>query len=616
LSGADIAALAASKASDTAAPKPSTKVSFDGDVHGWVRIAQQRFAGMIDLSMPTDSEAQLSQTREPDPTELLQRGRVCYERNEWRDAFEALSAADRIMPLCAEDLHRLAWSAGLAARDEDMLAIQERLYQGLLDSGNSLPAARAAFWLGFRLLARGEFGRAGGWLGRSQRLVELHSQDCVEQGYLLLPMAQRRLQTGELEEAQDCAARAAAIGERFGEVDLIAFGRNLQGRALIAGGQIETGLARLDEALLPASAGELSPVVTGIVYCSAIVSCHRIFAFERVREWTNALSSWCAANPQLGLFTVQCLAHRAEIMQLSGSWPEAVEEAGRAVERCVRDIERLAAGRAYYQQAEIYRLRGEFEGAETAYRDAGRAGFDPQPGLALLRLAQGDGNAAVSLIRRVVAASGERLARIRFLPACVEIMLAVGSLDEARAASGELTESAGILKTDVLAAIADHAYASVELAQGNPHAVLGPARRSFRIWQQLGAPYLAARMRVLLARACLVLGDTESARMELECAAEVFKRLGAAPDLGAIAELIPTGGAVIQTSARPQGRGLTERELQVLRLVAKGCTNKAVARELSLSEKTVDRHVSNIFAKIEVTSRAAATAFAYEHHWI
>jgi DNA-binding CsgD family transcriptional regulator len=487
-----------------------------------------------------------------------------------------------------------------------MLATQERVYHARLEAGENLAAARAAFWLGFRLLARAEAGRASGWLSRSQRLVDLHMEDCVEQGYLLLPAAQKHLNAGKFAEADDCAARARLIGERFGEKDLIAFGRNLQGRALLGGGDVEGGLVFLDEAMVAATAGELSAVVTGIVYCSAIVSCHRVFALDRVREWTAALSNWCDANPQLGLFTGHCLVHRAEVMELSGSWPDAVDEARRAVTRCVRDIDRHAAGRAHYQQAEIHRLQGAFELAESAYREASRSGFEPQPGMALLRLALGDRHAAASASRRMVGTTRERLARTRFLPAHVEIMLAMGELEEARAASTELQETAAVLKTEVLTAIAEHACGSVYLAEGNPQAVLSPVRRAFDTWQKIGAPYLAARLRVLLARACIALMDVESARLELQSAREVFERLGALPDVAAVDAI----------DVKSTDSGLTGRELQVLRLIATGKTNKAIARELSLSEKTIDRHVSNIFAKTDVCSRSAATAFAYKRNLI
>jgi DNA-binding CsgD family transcriptional regulator len=551
-----------------------------------------------------------------DPTAALIRGRTCYERREWNDAFEALSLADRTETLGADDLHRLAWSAGLTARDDEMLAAQERVYQARLDAGEDLAAGRAAFWLGFRLLSRGEPARANGWLSRAQRLVDSHAQDCVEQGYLLLPAGQKHLSCGEFADSQRCAARAVQIGERFGEADLVAFGRNLQGRALLLEGEIDRGLALLDEAMVAATAGELSPVVTGIVYCSAIASCHRVFALERVREWTQALSNWCDANPQLGMFTGHCFVHRAEVLEMSGFWPEAVDEARRAVQRCVRAVERDAAGRAHYQQAEIHRLRGEFELAETSYREASRSGFEPQPGLALLRLAQGDTAAAATASRRMVGATHDPLARTRFLPAHVDIMLAAGDLTAARAASNELQETAARLNTDVLSAIAARAGGSVHLAEAKPHAVLDPVRRAFDIWQQIGAPYLAARQRVLLARACIALGDVEGARLELDAAHEVFEELGARPDVAAVESLLATFVRERKEAAHTRDHGLTAREIQVLRLIAKGKTNKAIARELSLSERTIDRHVSNIFAKASVSSRAAATAFAYEHKLI
>jgi DNA-binding CsgD family transcriptional regulator len=563
--------------------------------------------------MPTRNTGDRETKGPSESSDALARGRACYERHEWNDAFEALSLADQSTPLSADDLHLLVWSAGLTARDEEMLANSERLYHARLEAREELPAARAAFWLGFRLLARGDVGRAGGWLGRAQRLVESQASECVEQGYLLLPAAQKHLNTRAPAEAYDCAARAALIGERFGEVDLVAFARNLQGRALLLEGRIERGLALLDESMLAAAGGELSPVVTGIIYCTSIVSCHRVFALDRMREWTAALSSWCDAHPQLGLFTGHCLVHRAEVMEMSGSWAEAADEARRAVQRCVRDVEREAAGHGHYCQAEIHRMRGEFREAENAYREASRAGYEPQPGLALLRLAQGDIESAASASRRTVGATRDRLLRTRFLPAHVEIMLRAGDLEEARGASRELAETAAAVNTEVLAAIAAHARGVVDLAEGDASAVLDPARRAFGLWQQLGAPYLAARLRVLLARACAALGDYEGAQLELECAREVFARLGAAPDVAALEALrseISGGGRPKAAAGCPPG--LTERELQVLRLIASGKTNKAIARELSLSEKTVDRHVSNIFAKVDVSSRAAATAFAYE----
>ena len=308
-------------------------------------------------------------------------------------------------------------------------------------------------------------------------------------------------------------------------------------------------------------------------------------------------------------FTSRCLVHRAEIMQLNGAWHEAIEEARRASGRGADGREQQTVAEAFYQEAEIHRLKGAFKAAEDAYRSASRLGYDPQPGLALLRLAERRSDAAAAAIRRAVGATADPLQRARLLPATVEIMLAVGSIEEAREACGELEAIAGSFGTDVLGAIADHARGAVRLAEGDAQAALAPLRSAFGVWQQVGAPYIAARLRVLIGLACRSLGDEDGAGLELSAARTVFDGLGAAPDLAWIDSLAKTSPA--------PGRGrLSKRELEVLRLVAAGKTNKAIATELHLSGKTIDRHVSNIFVKLDVPSRAAATAYAYEHQLI
>jgi DNA-binding CsgD family transcriptional regulator len=430
----------------------------------------------------------------------------------------------------------------------------------------------------------------------------------VEAGYLLLPTGQRHFVAGDFESAVAIAERAAAIGDRFGDRDLAVFARNWQGHALVQKGEVEAGLALLDEAMLAAAAGELSPIVTGLIYCSVIATCQRIYALDRAREWTSALAGWCAEQPQIVSFSGRCLVHRAEIMQLNGAWRDALEEARRAIQRHAVRLDPQATAAAFYQEAEVHRLQGEFAAAEDAYRNASQAGQEPQPGLALLRLAQGRKDVAASGIRSALGATTDRLQRARLLPAYVEIMLATGDLEEARAGCRELEATAADFGTEVLGAIAAHAKGALHLADGEAETALAPLRQAFRVWQQVGAPYLAARLRVLIGYACRAVGDEEGAGLELGAARSVFEELGAASDL---AEL--EGSA---RTAPPSVGGLTARELQVLRLVATGKTNKAIANDLSLSEKTVDRHVSNIFVKLDVPSRAAATAYAYEHKLI
>jgi DNA-binding CsgD family transcriptional regulator/tetratricopeptide (TPR) repeat protein len=536
----------------------------------------------------------------------LERGRDCYGRRAWAEAYAALTLADQAAPLAAEDLELLAMSAYLVGRDDEYLGALDRAYNAFLSAGEDLRAVRCAFWLGLRLSFRGETGRATGWLGRAHRLLEREARDCVEHGYLLLPVVNQQIAAGNGDAAYAAAARAAAIGDRFGERDLSASARHLQGRVLLEQGRIAEGLALLDEAMLAVSAGDLSPLVAGLAYCNVIEGCQQVHALDRAREWTSALTRWCEDHPEMVAFTGVCLVHRAEIMQLGGAWTEAIDEARRACERCVRVANQQAAAAALYQQAEVHRLRGEFTAAEEAYRSASQWGWEPQPGLALLRIAQGRTDAATAAMRRVVGATTDRLQRVRLLPAHVEIMLAAGAIEEARGACRDLEEIAASFATDVLGAMAAHARGAVELAEGDAKAAIGSLRRAWTVWQQVEAPYVAARVRVLIGLACRVLDDNEGGRLELDAARAVFEQLGAAPDLNRL-------DALARGAPADHPHGLTRRELQVLRLVTAGKTNKAIAAELHLSEKTIDRHVSNIFTKLDVPSRAAATAYAYEH---
>jgi len=296
--------------------------------------------------------------------------------------------------------------------------------------------------------------------------------------------------------------------------------------------------------------------------------------------------------------------HRSAVLQFNGSWADATAEADRAAARLSRETDPATAGEAFYQQAELHRLRGEFAEAEQAYKKANECGREPQPGFALMRLAEGRSAVAAAQIRRVVGTAGDRLTRTRLLPACVEILLAVGEIEEADIACRELEQTAAAFDTEILNAMPAHARGALDLARGDARAALAPLRHSLEAWQRVGAPYLAARLRLLVGQACRALDDDEGADLELDAARDVFEDLGAAPAL-----------ARIDASAERAGRphGITPRELQVLRLVAAGRTNESIAVELHLSEKTVDRHVSNIFLKLGVPSRAAATAFAYEH---
>ena len=539
--------------------------------------------------------------------EDAKRGRAAYAARSWAAAHEHLARADSASALAAEDLELLATAAYMLGRDDEWAAALERAHHAHLAAGDALRAVRCAFWLSLNLALRGEAGRASGWLGRAQRLLEPVQEDCVERGYLLVPVAAGHEAAGAYDAAYRAAAEAAQIGARFGDADLVAVAVHAQGNALVRQGRVERGLALLDEAMVAVTGGRLGPIVTGLVYCSVIDGCQGVFDYRRAQEWTAALTRWCEQQPDMVAFTGRCLVHRAAIMHLHGAWDDALGEARRAHERCLRATSPLAAGEALYQQGEIHRLRGERDVAEAAYRQASAHGCEPQPGMALLRLAQGRRAAATAAIRRALGEATQPLRRAALLPAYVEILLAAGLVAQARAACRELEQLAQEYESRMLAAMAAHARGAADLPSDAAGALIA-LRGALAAWHELDAPYAAARTRALLGLACRALGDDDTAAIELEAARAAFEQLGARPDRDRVARLAGASATA--------ARGLTPRQLEVLRMIAAGATNKAIAVELVISERTVDRHVSNIFAKLGVSSRAAATAYAYEHELV
>ena len=533
----------------------------------------------------------------------LERGRGSYLNSAWASAYESLARVDELEPLAADDLELLATSVYMLGREDEWLRLMERACHLRAEAGEQRLAARCAFWIGTHLFLRGQMGPGTGWLGRAGRLLE-GEEECVERGYLLLPVVFQHEAEGDYDGAATTAAAAAELGEQFGDRDLFSLATFGQGDILVRHGRVREGLVLLDEAMVGATTGELSPIVTGIVYCGVIMACEEVYDVRRAREWTAALRRWWEQQPDLLAFTGRCLVHRAQLMQLQGAWPEALAEADRANRRFEKAMNQEAAAKAAYLEGEVNRLRGDVVAAEGAYRRASQLGLEPQPGWSLLRLAQGKPEAAAAAIRRVVGETTNSLRRGGLLPAYVEIMLRIGELDQARDASRELGQIAAECDSDLLRASAAQAQGAVELAAGDATRALARLRQAAQAWQELEAPYECARARVLVGRACRELGDDEAFSLELESARSTFEQLGAAPDLAAIAA---ADGVETDT------HGLTSRELEVLRLMASGRSNREIASALVISEHTVARHVQNICAKLRVTSRTAAGAFAFEH---
>jgi DNA-binding CsgD family transcriptional regulator/tetratricopeptide (TPR) repeat protein len=538
--------------------------------------------------------------------EALEAAETAYASRAWAEAFAQLTAADAEHPLDAMHLERLAVAAHCLGRNEESVAAWGRAFDSHLDAGDPTAAATAASWCAFGLLTRGEFVPGSGWIERAKALFEEHDLDCAAVGFIRSHLAAGLMVSGDPATALPMFEESVEWAERFGDRDGRAAAQIGQAQCLTQLGHTTRAMRQLDELFVTLASQDLSPLVAGLVFCAAIEACQAAFDVRRAQAWTTALSRWCDQQPDLVPYRGNCLVHCAEILALHGAWQEAYAEAERARDWLTEALADHAVGNAYYRLAELHRLRGAYSDAEAAYQNASRRGQETQPGFGLLRLAQGHVNSAAAAIRRALEEASAPGPRAALLSAQVEVALAAGDISLGAAAAGQLAEVAAAAAVPMLRAQAMYAVGAVRLAEGDARAALVSLRDAWKIWQELDAPHEAARSRVLIGRACQALGDGDTAEMEFDAARWAFGELGAVPDLERLEKLSPG------TPPAAPG-GLSLRETQVLRLVAAGKTNRAIADELFLSERTVHRHLSNIFSKLDVSTRSAATAYAFKH---
>lgn len=538
-----------------------------------------------------------------DDADHLARARTLQAASAWREACDEFRAAGGLPALEVDDVERFAECAQIAGLSEDAIAALERSFQARAAGGQVRAALASAFWLWEAYHLNGEFAQANGWMARAR---ELGPDDAGEEpGWLLITMAYGRIAAGAYDEAGVLLARARERATAVHDADQLAFSTLLTGRALVKSGRLAEGLDWLDDAMLRVVAGETTPRATSLLFCAAIATCQmEAHDVSRVREWSIALGSWLDTVPPFGgPFYGNCLTYRAVHLRIAGQWAAALAELQEACRSLADGAGARLIGHARYELGESHRLLGDFPEAEAAFRAAAFSGGPTQPGLALLRLSLGDVPAAAAGIRRALGESAGPSARVDLLPAAVTVLLAAGAAEEAAAAVAELGSLAEDFASDSVRAAHARALGELAVADGEWHKALPELRRAADLWRALDVPYEIARCSVLLATACRGVGDGEAAGFELESARYAFTRLGAGPDLLEVESMLLPPGI-------PSQHGLSPREVEVLRLIVHGLTNRAIASELFISERTVHRHVTNIFDKLGVSSRTQAATRA------
>jgi ATP/maltotriose-dependent transcriptional regulator MalT len=530
--------------------------------------------------------------------------RDALARHDWQAAYDmAAPGAGGADPLAeGERLDARAEAAWWLGRLDECVAGREAAYALFEERGDARRAAQCAVWLYEHHCFKAQPSIAGAWLRRARHRLGA-DEECEAYGNLVLREVEQAHGQGEVGLAADQARAIIELGRRLRIADLEAEALQALGRVLVDQGQVQEGLGLLDEAMLLAVEGRLGPYSTGKVYCSLISACESLGDYRRAAEWTEATARWSERHP-FAIFPGICRVHRAWVLQYRGDWVEAETEVVRACAE-LREASPNHAAAGFVELGELRRRIGDFRAAEEAFQEAETLSGRPRPGRALLRLAQGRLDAARAIIDRALGdETWNRLARAKLLPAGVQIWVAAGDLTVADAGLVELEATATAFDSPALLAAAATSRGRLLVARGEASAASGALRSAVERWQELDVPYEVATARQLLGQACRAAGDEDGAIASLRAAEVAFARLGAPLDLKATRQLL----------APPSlPGGLTAREAEVLRLVASGLTNRDVAASLFLSERTVARHLSNIFTKTGVSSRSGATAYAFEN---
>jgi DNA-binding NarL/FixJ family response regulator len=530
-------------------------------------------------------------------TSLLTAARAAFARGEWDSAHRDFDRARSLGDLQTEDLDRFGSTLWWVGEVSASLSVSEEVYHRYEDEGAPLAAAMKALNLGLLWFIRGDLVISSGWANRARRLLR-DLPDSVEHGYLLYLDAAADLDFSNLQPTREAAARLDELGRRLHAAQLTSFSLVLSGLADIRDGATSSGFAQLDEAMLPVLAGQLPPEWAGDIYCTVIHACYALADLPRMRAWTQATEQWCHQFRGEVVYSGICRIHRLQLLCAEGRWDQAEE----AIERSGAELigrNNWVAGEAFYQLGEIRRLRGDDAGARAAYGQSRSLGTDPQPGESLLLHAEGKSEDAWAALCAALAGR-DRLAGAGLLGAGVELALALERTDEAEHLCSELESTATAFGTPGFRAWAAHARALMLLARARHAEALPVLRRAAAEYRALGARRETALIHELMARAHRGLDAGGAAAADLAQALAVYRGLGALPDVRRL------GGGQLPG-------GLTGREADVLALVADGASNRAVAEALFISQKTVSRHLANIFAKIGVSSRTAAAAWAHEH---